>query len=190
MQKTTAAPREIRPAFVDAFLEHRRIGPREVRRRERVEHVAGRKPRLALGPPIELRIGDQAVDRLTGGEVGLHQTMKHAVVLPCPIAEPAIALGRANPGAAGRHARQLCAQGGGVSSRTVRMARQAGDGARGGRGLSKRPTPPSSTTASVSITSSPDWAASRRPGSRCGSCGIGFELAAMLVTPRLANRRR
>ena len=67
--------------------------------------------------------------------------MKQPVVLPRSIAEPAIALGRANLGAAGRHAPQLHAQGRGVSSRTARMARQARDGARGGPRLEEAPDP-------------------------------------------------
>jgi hypothetical protein len=58
------------------------------------EHIARREPRLTLRPPIQPRVGDQAVDGVSGGEVGLHQAMKEPVVLPRPLAEPAIALAR------------------------------------------------------------------------------------------------
>ena len=52
------------------------------------------------------------------------------------------------------------------------------------RGLTNLLTPPSSSTASVSITSSPDRAAERRPGSRPEARCSGVDVAAMVVTPR------
>ena len=92
-QEPPAAADEVGAARVDALLEHGGIGPGEVGRRQCVEHVARGKPRLALGPPIELGIRDQPVDGVTGGQVALHHAVKEPVVLPRPVAKPAIALG-------------------------------------------------------------------------------------------------
>ena len=122
---------EVRSAGVDALLQHRRVRPREVRRCQRVKHIACRKPRLALGPPIEPCVGDQAVSGLARREVALHHPAQQPVLLPRPVAEPAIALARPSLRAPGRHARHLDAEptriGGGLS----RMARQSRDRAAG-----------------------------------------------------------
>ena len=112
VEEATAAADEVGASCVDALLEHGGIGPGEVRRRQCVEHVARGKARLPLGPPIELGIGDQPVDRVAGGEVCLHHAMKEPVVSPRPVAKPAIALGRTSARAPGRHARELYAEAG------------------------------------------------------------------------------
>ena len=68
------APRtRFMPPSSTLALMHRRVRPREVARRERVEHVAGGEARLALAAPVELGVGDQAVDGLArrrGGSAG------------------------------------------------------------------------------------------------------------------------
>ena len=132
VQEASATAEEICASFVEALLEHGGVRPREVRRRQCVEHVGRGEPRLPLGPPVEVGIGDQAVDGVTGGEVGLHDAMKQPVVLPRPIAEPAIALGGSSIGAPGRHAGELHAKAGCVARGTARMARPSGDGPAGG----------------------------------------------------------
>ena len=65
---------------------------REVRRRERVEHVAGGEARLALGLPVELGVGDHAVDRVGGRQVALEHSPQQPVLLPCRVAEAAVPL--------------------------------------------------------------------------------------------------
>jgi hypothetical protein len=130
-REASAASDEVRSAGVDAFFEHRGVRPREVRRRQRVEQVARRKPRLALGAPVEPRVGDQAVGGLAGSEVALHHPPQQPVVLPRPLAEPTIALARPSLGMPGRHPRQLDAEAPRIARGPSRMARQSCDRATG-----------------------------------------------------------
>ena len=129
--EASSAADEVRSAGVDALFQHRGVRPREVRRRQRVEHVARRKPRLALGPPVEPRVGDQAVGGLARREVALHHPPQQPVVLPRPLAEPTIALARPSLRAPGRHARQLDAEATRIARGPSRMARQSRDRATG-----------------------------------------------------------
>ena len=82
---------EVRSALVDDRLDHGRVGPREVRRRERVEHVAGGEAGLALGAPADGAVGDQPVDRLLDGQVRLQQPAEEPARLPRRIGEAAVA---------------------------------------------------------------------------------------------------
>jgi hypothetical protein len=58
-------------SVVDEVLEHRRVRPREVGGRQRVEDVGCGEAGSALGAPVGFGIGDQAVDGAARREVGL-----------------------------------------------------------------------------------------------------------------------
>ena len=160
------APRdEVRAALVDARLDHGRVRPREVARRERVEHVAGGEARLALGAPVQLGVGDQAVDGVARGQVGLQQPPEQPVRLARPDRRSA---GRAWPAVTSErpagHAGQLRAQSArpGGPARCGWRASPIGEVTAAAAGGAKRDA--AAAVASVSITSSADSAASTAVG--------------------------
>ncbi len=110
VQEAARAPDQVRAALVDARLQDGRVGPREVGRRERVEDVARGEPRLALGTPAGVGVGDQSVDGLPRRQVGLQQPPEHPVRLPCHIGEAPVALGGPDLRAPGRHLGELAPQ--------------------------------------------------------------------------------
>ena len=102
------APRTRLPAAgVDDLLDHGRIRPREVRRCERVEHVAGGEPRPPLGAPVDRGVGDQSVDGLADREVPLEKPAEQPVALPGGVGEATVAFRRRKLRAAGGGAGQL-----------------------------------------------------------------------------------
>ena len=126
------AAHQVRAALIDAGLDDRRVRPREVRRRERVEHVAGREAGLALGAPVRAAVGDQPVDGLLDGEVRLQQPPEQPARLPRRIGEAAIALAGAQVGAPAGDAGQLRPQVPGAAGRAVRSPREPGADLHGG----------------------------------------------------------
>ena len=98
---------QVQAALVDALLDDGRVRPGEVARGERVEHVAGREAGLALVAPVELGVGDQPVDRLADGQVGLQHAPEQPAGLPRRVGEAPVTLGGADLRAAGRDTRQL-----------------------------------------------------------------------------------
>jgi hypothetical protein len=113
-------------AVIDDVLEHGGVGPREVRRRERVEDVGRGEPGLALGPPVGVGVGDQPVDRDAGGEIRLQQPPQQPVGLPCLVGEASVALARAQLGAPARHPGELAAEPDKPPRRAIGVARQPG----------------------------------------------------------------
>ena len=131
VQEVARAPDQVLASLVDARLDDRRVGPGEVRRRERIEEVARGEPRLALGAPVDVGVGDQAVDRLARGEVGLHEPPEQPARLPGRIGEAPVALGGPDLGAPARHPAELGAQVADAARGAARSARQPsrdGDG--------------------------------------------------------------
>ena len=126
-QETPPASHQVGAAGVDALLQHRRVRPGEVRRRQRVEDVARRKPCLALSAPVDPGIRDQAIRGVARGEVALHHPAQQPVLLPRSLAEATIALARTSLRAPGGHAGQLDAEATGVAPGASRMARQSRD---------------------------------------------------------------
>ncbi len=82
---------EAAPAGVQRPLEYRRIGDREVGRRERVGEEPHRQLRLALVHRVQIGDAQQVHAVLAGGEVGLPQCPERRVLLPGRVAEPAVA---------------------------------------------------------------------------------------------------
>jgi hypothetical protein len=118
--------REVEPALVDALLDHARVRPREVARRERVEHVAGGEARLALVPPVELGVGDQAVDGVGDREVRLDHAPEQPARLPRRVGEAPVALAGPDVRAPARDAGQLRPQAADAPRGAVRTTREAG----------------------------------------------------------------
>jgi hypothetical protein len=153
------AARQVGAALVDDRTQDRRVGPREVRGRERVEHIARGEARLALGLPVGVRVGDDAVD-------GLADRLEHAaqepVALPRRVGEAAVAL-------AGRCSeRPAATRASSAPSPVARAARRRGWRATPAatcataRGWMKRRVP-LPTAASVSSTSRPARAPATGP---------------------------
>ena len=75
---------KLAPPVFDGLLDRCRVRPREVGRRERVQHVARSEPRAALGAPVDLCVRDQPVDCLAdrpgspGADDGTAQLASHA----------------------------------------------------------------------------------------------------------------
>ena len=126
-QEPPPAPDEVRPALVDALLEDGGVRPRKVRGGQRVEHVGRREPCLALGAPVEIRVGDQLIDGLAGREVALHHAAEHPIVLPAAVAESAITLRRGEHRTARYYAGKLGAESPRIAHGRTRMTRQSGD---------------------------------------------------------------
>ena len=118
--------REVRPALVDCRAQHRRVRPGEVGRRQRIEDVVSREPRVPLGLPVELRVGDHAVDGVADRQVALHDPPQQPVLLPGLVGEAPVAAGGRPFGVAGRDARQLTSQGAGAAQDAARVARNPG----------------------------------------------------------------
>jgi hypothetical protein len=127
----THPARQAGPAMVDDILEHGRVRPGEVRRCQRVEDVGRREARPALGAPVGLRVGDQAVDRAAGRQVGLQDAPQEPVGLPCRVGEAPVALARAQLAPPRRDAREVAAEPGEPPSHAIGSARQARPDARG-----------------------------------------------------------
>ena len=152
---------EVGAPLVDDRLEDRGVRPGEVRRRERVEHVACGEARLALGLPVELGVGDHAVDRVGGRQVALQHSPQQPVVLPCRVAEAAVAPGGRALGSAHGDAREVVAS---PAARPMTLCgRRATPPATPAiaRGAMKRRVP--LTAGSVRRTSSDAVAAARGP---------------------------
>ena len=125
---------EVGAPLVDALLDHARVRPREVARRERVEHVARGEAGLALVAPVELGVGDQAVHRLAHGHVRLQQPPEQPAGFPRRVGEAPVALGRANLRAPARDPGQLDAQTTDPTRRAIGPAREARGDPHGGSG--------------------------------------------------------
>jgi hypothetical protein len=72
LREAASAARQVHATLIHGLLDHGRVRPGVVARRQRVEDVARREPRLALARPVERSLGDQAVDGLLDGEMALH----------------------------------------------------------------------------------------------------------------------
>ena len=141
-REVARAADQVHPALVDARLDDRRVRPREVRRRERVEQVADGEARLALGAPVDVGVGDQAVDRLArprGGSAAAAGTAsssarpdRRSAGRACPGGPPSA---RRRPAPARRP--RLPDAAGGASG----PAREAGGDADGGAGADEARAP-------------------------------------------------
>ena len=154
------APRtRLPPPRVDRLPDHRRVRPREVRRRERVEHIPGREPCLALGTPVDVGVGDQAVDGLADREVALEQPAQQPVLLPRGVGKAPVALGglRASERPAAARARSEVSPAARATTRRGWRTRPTPTFAPD-PGARNRGAPPAA--ASLSITSRPERAAS------------------------------
>ena len=136
------SPHEVGTALVDRGLEHRRVRPREVRRRQRVDDVARRKPRLPLGAPVDPRVGDQPVDALGERQVRLHHAAERPAGLPRGVGKAPVSLRGSAVGSPRRHADEVRPQAADPARRAPGMPRQPGRHARGGeRPHESRPLP-------------------------------------------------
>jgi PucR-like helix-turn-helix protein len=106
VDEMTGAADEVAAAGIDHLLDHGRIGPGEVGRGQRVEHVPDREPRAPLGAPVDLGVGDQPVDGLADRQVTLEQPPEQPAALPGGVREPPVSLGGHELGAAGRRRRR------------------------------------------------------------------------------------
>jgi len=91
---------EVQPTGVDGGFEDGGVGQREVRRRQRLDHVPSGEAQALLGAPVEVGLSDETVDGLSGRHVGLHQPVKGRVVLPRGVLEASVTLLRAHVRAA------------------------------------------------------------------------------------------
>ena len=73
MGKLSGTANQVLAAGVDRLLDHLGVRPGEVRGSKRVDHVPRSKPGAALRAPVDVGVGDQAVDRLADREVALEQ---------------------------------------------------------------------------------------------------------------------
>jgi len=87
---------------------------------------------LPLVAPVELGVGDQAVDRLADRQVRLQQSPEQPAGLPRRVGEAPVTLGRTGLRAPARDAGKLRAQAADAAGRSIRPARESGDDA-GGR---------------------------------------------------------
>ena len=170
---------QVRPAVVDDLPQHRRVGEREVRRRERIQHVAGREARLSLVAPVELGVGDQAVDRGARREVRLQQRAQQRVRLPRAVGEAPVAGGRAQLGPAAGRARELGAEAVRAGRGPPRPAREAGHGARGCAGR-QEPAPTADGGVGEQDVERP---AGRSRGTHLAAACSGTSIARLRILP-------
>jgi len=90
VDEVAGAVGEAATAGVQRLLEHRRVGDREVRRRERVGDEAQRQLRLAGLHRVEVGDAQQVQAVLAGGEVRLAQRPERGVALPGGVEEPLV----------------------------------------------------------------------------------------------------
>jgi hypothetical protein len=125
-------PDQVEASLVQALFDDARVRPREVARRERIDHVARGETGLALVAPLQIGVGDQAVHGLAHRQVGLQHSPEQPAGLPRRVGEASIALGWAGLGAPARDTDELRAQAPRAARRPIGPARDA-DGDADGR---------------------------------------------------------
>src|SRR6202022_4282828 len=82
------------PAGVDQCLVGQRVEQRVVARGE----AFGEQVEYEADPfgvaPVQLGVGEQSIDRVIGGQVGLHRCFEQRVALPCRVGKSLVTLGR------------------------------------------------------------------------------------------------
>ena len=86
---------QVLPACGNGLAEHLRIGEREVRRRERVDILTGKKVDLFLGSLVQsLDAGDRVVQPPRGEQIGLLHVVEQEMLLPVFVAKSLVAFCR------------------------------------------------------------------------------------------------
>ena len=125
-REVARAAHEVRPAGLDRRLQRRRVGPREVGRRERVEQVLRREADAALVLQLEPGVVDQLVERPAGGQVALHEPAEQPALGPRRIGEAAVAARRLDRRAARGDTHEVGAEAARTARDAPRTAREAG----------------------------------------------------------------
>ena len=93
---------------LDRHIEHRRVGHCEIGRRQRADHLAGIKLRLAVSMRIEaLDAADRRLNIARHQQIGLLHVVKDGVLAPRFVLESLVLLGRRNNRVAGRLGKDL-----------------------------------------------------------------------------------
>ena len=146
VRKLSGTANQVLAAGVDRLLDHLGVRPREVRGGERVDHVPRSQPGAALRAPVDVGVGDQAVDRLADRKVALEEAAKQPTTSPGRVGEAPVASRGCDVRAAPRDSSQLGGEARGTRGDAARMAGEPDahfHAQRRGRGSGvARPPPP------------------------------------------------